>query len=133
MKHHFKHRRRAGSLVIEGVLAVALLAMAAVAMAKLARDSASLERLADQRLSAKLVGENVLGRLRQVSDDDLASEAEKLANEFSGANDCTLTTDVQSFENETGRGIHIMVEVSLGSSVRVRTHDWRIDQAEQSQ
>ena len=115
-------RHRAGSLIIEAVVSVALLASATFALAKLAQSAAELSQQSDQRLAAALVAENTLERLRGVPAEQIASRSEDVAEQMRMTSGCKVEVTTEPFS----QGVHVRVDVSPSPNVRVTLHDWRL-------
>ena len=118
---------RAGSLVIEAVISVALLASATYALTKLARSTAELNRQTDQRLAATLTAENALERLRGLSAEQVAQQVAGIAQSMSESSGCDVEITSAPFVSGDRGGIHIRVDVVPSENARVTLHDWRLE------
>ncbi len=118
--------QRRGSLVIEAVIASALLATAILALGKLAQSAAALGHQADQRLAATLAGENLLERLRAVPIEAVGERADELADVVAQQTQCDVEVSAKPFSVADREGIHVQVDVSPSPQVRVTLHDWRL-------
>jgi Tfp pilus assembly protein PilV len=116
---------RSGSLVIEAVIAVALLATAAYGLAKLASSAAALSRQSDQRLAATLAAENTVERLRRLPAERLAAEAGGVAHLVSESAACEVKVSTDIFSVAAGKSVHVRVDASPAKNIRVTLHDWR--------
>ena len=128
-RNRFRNHARQGSLVIDAVVALALLTTAFVALGRLANSSAALSLNSDQRLAATLAGENVVERLRSVAFDaldDKAAEAGRAVEETTGFD---VQIKITPFQLETREAIHLSVRVQVSEEVSVNIHDWRIANA----
>jgi Tfp pilus assembly protein PilV len=127
--HHPPPRRtnspRTGSLVIEAVIAVALLATAAYGLTKLASSAAALSRQSDQRLAATLAAENTVERLRRLPAERLAAEAGGVAQLVSESAACQVEVSTETFSVAAGKSVHVRVDASPAKNIRVTLHDWR--------
>lgn len=127
--HHPPLRRtnfpRTGSLVIEAVIAVALLATAVYGLTKLASSAAALSRQSDQRLAATLAAENTVERLRRLPAERLAAEARGVAQLVSESAACDVEVSTEIFSVAAGNSVHVRVDASPTKNVRITLHDWR--------
>ncbi len=121
-------RPRSGSLIIESVVAIALLATALVALGKLAASSAAISRIADQRLAATLSGENVIEQLKDVTFDDLSRESSVIANAIQKSCGYEINVTTDQFLVGDRDATHILVTVRPSTNVLIQLHDWRIKQ-----
>lgn len=118
---------RDGSVVVEVVLAAALLATAGVGLSKLVGRSQIVARQSDQRLAAALIATNVIERLKVTDADQVETVANRLqlsAIESTGY-DVQVTIKPIQGANSNLSGSHIRVEIIADDSVRVVMHDWR--------
>ena len=129
--HHRSPTRagtRSGSLIIESVVAIALLATALVALGKLAASSAAISRTADQRLAATLSGENVIEQLKDVAFDDLSRESSDIAEAVQKLSGYEIKVTTDPFLVGDRDATHILVTVRPITNVLIQLHDWRIKQ-----
>lgn len=123
-------RGRVGSVVLEVVIAAALLATAGIGLGNLAMRSQTISRQSDQRLAAKLIAGNVLGRLNAIDLNDADIESlEREVSKVSGY-DVHIKIDSinisKSMSSSVASAKHVRVEVVSMSNVRVVMHDWRV-------
>jgi len=123
-------RRRGGSLVIEAVIAAALLATATYGLTQLAKSAAVLRQQSDQRLAATLAAENTLERLRGVPLAELTGQADEVAEIVAASSGCEVDVSTTPFTAAARDGIHLRVDVSPSQNIRVTLHDWRLPTAE---
>jgi Tfp pilus assembly protein PilV len=121
-------RRRRGSLIIESVVALALLTTAFVALGKLAAASAAVGRDANQRLAAMLTAENALERLRTIPFDTVVDEAPKIAAAMQVRYGCEIRMVTKPFAVGGCEAIHVSVTVQREATVSITLHDWLINQ-----
>ena len=126
-------RPRRGSLIIESVVAIALLATAFLALGNLAASSAAISRNADQRLAATLAAENVLERLRDVPFDALAEKASELGKTIPDSYGYEGQIETNDFRGGGRDAIHLAVTIRPNENVSVTLHGWRIDQSPASE
>ncbi|TWU47246.1 hypothetical protein Poly51_50450 [Rubripirellula tenax] len=123
-------RMRRGSVVLEAVLASALLATAGVTLARLAQSSAALNRQSDQQLAATLAADNVMHRLDGLSVEDVRSSVDKTCASISRSSGCDVQAIIDDVVGVDARGIHVRVEVTTGGGGRVRRHHWKFNEPE---
>ncbi len=121
-------RRRRGSLIIESVVALALLTTAFLALGKLAGASAALAKDANRRLSATLTGENVLERLRMISFDAVIDDAAQIAAAMQESYGCEIQVATEAIELNDREAIHVVVTVQPAATLSITLHDWLISQ-----
>ncbi len=126
-------RPRRGSLIIESVVAIALLATAFIALGNLAASSAAISRNADQRLAATLAAENVLEQLRDVPFDALAQKASELGKAIEDSYGYKSQIETNDFRVGGRDAVHLAVTIRPSENVSVTLHDWRIDQSSSSE
>lgn len=121
-------RGQDGSVVVEVVLAAALLATAGVGLSQLVARSQVVGRQSDQRLAGALIAGNVIERLKTVDVDQIESQAEQLQQSATKSTgyDVRVTIDPITVTDSTPSGSHVRVEVIADDSVRVVMHDWRL-------
>lgn len=117
---------RRGSLVIEAVISIALLATAGIALTRLSQNASVLNLQSDDRLALTLTAENTIDRLRAVPDQELAENAERIADAMSKSYRCKVEVDVVEFDGPGGSGLHLVVTATDNRSQRVQLHDWRV-------
>ncbi|TWU51360.1 hypothetical protein [Rubripirellula reticaptiva] len=116
-----------GSVIVEAVLAAAMLATAGVALAKLSRGSVDLGRQSDRQLAATLAADNFLTRIRPLLADEVREEAEAAGQSVASNAGCIARVSVDDFEDGDIHGVHVIAEFSAGDGTLVRRHDWRLE------
>ena len=119
-------QRRCGSLIIECVIAAALIATATVALTRLARNSVALNQQSDNRFAAKLTAENLLQRSQQMEADQLADQIGPLAAAMAEEYATEITASANPFESGDHRGLHLRIDVRSAPNAQVTIHDWRV-------
>lgn len=122
-----------GSVIVEVVLAAALLATAGVGLSKLVGRSQIVARQSDQRLAAALTAANVIHRLKATEVEEIemvAGRLQRSAIESTGY-DVQVTIKPMRGANSSSSGSHVRVEVIADDSVRVVMHDWRFRASEE--
>ncbi|MGI9474886.1 MAG: hypothetical protein ACR2NZ_25370 [Rubripirellula sp.] len=126
VRQRIRTRLRNGSLVIECVIAAALIATATLALTRLARNSVALNHQADDRLAAKLTAENLLERSKSIDIDRLESQFGPLAAKMQEETDAIIDVSANPFESGEHQGVHLRIEVAAAPNAAVTLHDWRI-------
>ena len=124
-RRHGRSRRR-GSLIIEAVIAVALLATAGLALTRLASSAALLSRHSSQTLAATLTAENTIERFRGLAADQVLQRAADIGTDLANQSGCQVQVETDEFLTSEQKGIHIQVTVTIEDSIRVVAHDWRL-------
>ena len=122
-------RRRRGSLIIESVVALALLTTAFLALGKLAGASAAIGKDASQRLSATLAGENMLERLRMIPFTTVIDDASKIAAVMQESCGFEIQVATEAFAVNDHEAIHVAVTVRSAATLSITLHDWLISQS----
>ena len=113
-------------MIIEAVVAIALLATAFVALGRLASSSAAINQVADQRLSATLAAENTLEQLSSLSDDQLQQQASQIATAMEQTHGVQIEVSTSRFD-ALGRGaIHVQATARGKRGGEIKLHDWRV-------
>ena len=133
----FKNRNalssRTASVVVEAVVALALLATALIALGKLATTSTAVRQQSDAQLAATLVAENTLERLSAIAFDDATDQTPKIANTMRESSGYDVVAKTDSFRVGEQESMHVTVQVRSGDLVAVTLHDWRVRPAANSE
>lgn len=117
---------RQGSLVIECVVAAALIATATLALTRLAHHTTQLNHQSNDRLSAKLTAENFRERCKEIDAAQLETRVAALAESMSQQYGAEITVRSDSFESGNRNGIHLRIHVATTPNAHVTLHDWRL-------
>lgn len=117
---------RQGSLVIECVVAAALIATATLALTRLAHHTTQLNHQANDRQSAKLTAENFRERFKEIDAEQLETSVAALAESMSQQYGSEITVTSDSFESGNLNGIHLRIHVATTPNAHVTLHDWRL-------
>ena len=114
-------------MIIEAVIAAALLATALISLAKLSQSSAMLNSQADGRLAATLAAQNVIARIGVAEISSLDSSAKQAASEVESSSGCKIDVATSVFETGQRGGVHLQVIAKLNDQVSVQLHRWYLE------
>ena len=118
-----RQRPKAGLMIFEVLIALGFLAVVAGLAVSMHRTRMDYDRIAADRLRARLAGENIAQQLDSVSFDELSGSADELSQQ-TGAK-----IIVAPFETDNANGQHLTIETeSIGGPVR--HHYWRLETRE---
>lgn len=125
-------RKRTGSLIIECVVASAILASCSIALLKWTQSENQFKRQANTQTAAVLLANNAADRLTQTTTEDAITFANRVASELSKQQRLGMVIASSEFNNsqESGpeiSGIHFTITVSEGNVPITVKHSWKLD------
>jgi hypothetical protein len=155
--HRFEKQQRTGSLVIECVIASAMLASCSIALVKWTHSANQLRQQANTHTAAVLIADNASERLKHATTadtratdtratdtratdtraTDTSALANSIASELSGQQDLGVTITNSEFNStkESGakpNGTHFTITVSKGGVPITIKHCWKLSQSDAS-
>ncbi len=140
--HRFEKQQRTGSLVIECVIASAMLASCSIALVKWTHSANQLRQQANTHTAAVLIADNASERLKHATTADTRATdtralANSIASELSGQQDLGVTITNSEFNStkESGakpNGTHFTITVSKGGVPITIKHCWKLSQSDAS-
>ncbi len=145
--HRFEKQQRTGSLVIECVIASAMLASCSIALVKWTHSANQLRQQANTHTAAVLIADNASERLKHATTADIRATdtratdtsalANSIASELSGQQDLGVTITNSEFNStkESGakpNGTHFTITVSKGGVPITIKHCWKLSQSDAS-
>lgn len=124
-------RTRAGSLVIECVIASVILASCSIALLKWTQSANQLKRQANTHTAAVLIADNAKQRLKQATVANAAETAQNVASNVSRDQGLEVSITHSEFDNPSDpdsdlRGVHFKITVSHDNSPVTVAHCWNL-------
>jgi len=125
-------RNRTGSLIIECVVASAILASCSIALLNWTQSENQLKRQANTQTAAVLLANNAADRLNQTTTEDAITFANRVASELSKQQRLDVVIAISEFNNSQKAGpeisgIHFTITVSQGNVPITVKHSWKLD------
>lgn len=123
-------RSRFGGVLVEAIVASALLLTATTSLTRFIVSSKQLEIAADQRLAAKLVTENVVERLRSIKAEAWPTKADAIAQDVSTESGIKTQIKMTSFQLGERDAWHATIRCQVGNneSAYQENHTWKVIQ-----
>ena len=122
-----KNKTRAGGILIEAVIATALMLTATVALTRYAQSAGKLSDLANRNLNARLASENAAERMRHFPADRWSSLADEVGKSVSRSSAVTTKIMVTDFQTDDRDAVHAIIQCQIGGDPGevVENHCWK--------